>query len=208
MQHAQARGRRAVTWRGIKVAPGRTHHRTAQGAPLYADRFDEVLDFRDPGLAPVLRDGGAWHIRPDGTSAYPQRYRRTFGYYEGLAAIQGDEDWHHVTAAGAPAYPQRYAWCGNFQGGRCTVREDDGAYLHIDEDGIAAYRERWRYAGDYQGGIAVVQASDGRSTHVDEAGRLVHDRWFIDLDVFHKGYARARDHQGWCHISRDGRPNA
>ena len=28
----------------------------------------------------------------------------------------------------------------------------------------------------------------------------------MDLDVFHKGFARARDYRGWCHIRADGKP--
>jgi hypothetical protein len=27
---------------------------------------------------------------------------------------------------------------------------------------------------------------------------------FLDLDVFHKGFARARDQAGWFHLRRDG----
>ena len=69
-----------------------------------------------------------------------------------------------------------------------------------------AYAERWRYAGDYRDGFAVVQRSDGLSTHIDRGGRTLHGRWFVDLDVFHKGYARARDDRGWFHVDEQGRP--
>ncbi len=52
----------------------------------------------------------------------------------------------------------------------------------------------------------MVQDASGRSTHVDLDGRPLHDSWFLDLDVFHKGYARARDEAGWTHCDRRGRP--
>jgi hypothetical protein len=123
-----------------------------------------------------------------------------------LAAVVGAGGWHHITPEGQDAYVERYAWCGNFQGGRCTVRESSGTYLHITADGPPAYVERWRYAGDHRDGIAVVQAADGRSSHIDRDGRVLHGRWFVDLDVFHKGFARARDEDGWTHIDRSGRP--
>jgi hypothetical protein len=29
---------------------------------------------------------------------------------------------------------------------------------------------------------------------------------FVDLDVFHKGLARARDEGGWTHVEATGRP--
>jgi SAM-dependent methyltransferase len=195
-----------MSWRTLNVAADGTHHIDAEGNPAYTERFDEVLKFHSPGFAPVLRDGAAWHIRPDGSAAYTCRHRRTFGFYGGLAATAGDDGWHHITTTGRAAYLQRYDWCGNFQGGFCTVRDKDGAYLHITPHGSAVYAERWRYAGDYRDGVAVVQAESGLSTHIDLAGHLVHERWYVDLDVFHKGYARARDEDGWCHVDANGCP--
>lgn len=86
------------------------------------------------------------------------------------------------------------------------MRDNDGSYLHVARDGIPVYQTRWRYAGDYRDGIAVVQAADGRSTHVDADGRLLHGVWFEDLDVFHKGRARACDDAGWHHVNACGKP--
>ena len=194
-----------MTWRSATVAPDGTHH-LLDGAPFYAERFDDVLKFHAPGLAPVRRGDVAWHIRVDGAPAYARRFQRTFGFYEGRAAVAASDGWHHILPDGTDLYPERYAWCGNFQGGRCAVRDSTGAYLHLTESGAPAYAARWRYAGDFRDGFGVVQSDDGRSTHVDRDGRLLHDRWFFDLDVFHKGFARARDDAGWLHVDREGRP--
>lgn len=194
-----------TTWATVIVAADRSHHRR-DGEPLYTERYDEVLDFRAPGLAPVRKEDRAWHIGIDGTSAYARRFQRTFGFYEGLATVVSPHGWHHVDGTGDDAYPHRYDWCGNFQGGRCAVRAADHSYFHIDTHGTAAYGQRWRYVGDYREGIAVVQAPDGRSTHIDLAGAIVHGRWFLDLDVPHKGFARARDEDGWFHLDRQGQP--
>jgi hypothetical protein len=187
------------------VAADHSHH-VLEGQPLYAERFDEVLKFHAPGLAPVRRGTEAWHINVSGNPAYTRRFRRTFGFYEDRAAVMSEAGWHHLRPNGEDLYPERYAWCGNYQGGRCTVRDGDGLYRHLDLEGQPAYPERWRYAGDYRDGIAVVQGSDGRSTHIDAAGHLLHGRWFLDLDVFHKGFARARDEAGWMHIDGLGQP--
>lgn len=195
-----------MTWRSLRVAPCGTHHLDAHGQPAYDERFDEVLKFHEPGLAPVLRGGRAWHVRSDGSAAYDRRFLRTFGYYEGLAAVVAPDGSHHITPDGTDASPRRYAWCGNFQQGRCTVRDLASAYHHITSGGDDAYPARWRYAGDYRDGIAVVQADDGSSTHVRLDGSLLHDQWFVDLDVFHKGFARARDDDGWMHVDLRGRP--
>jgi SAM-dependent methyltransferase len=192
-------------WKGSEVAGSGTHH-TKAASPLYDARFDEVLKFHEPGLAPVRRGGDAWHIRPDGTAAYPQRHRRTFGFYEGLAAVSGIDGWFHINPDGAAAYSARFSWCGNFQGGRCAVRDVTGRYFHILPSGAALGSKRWRYAGDYRDGVAVVMDEHGRSTHIDAAGELLHGRCFSDLDVYHKGFARARDGGGWTHIDVEGNP--
>ncbi len=193
-------------WKALRPASDPSHHVGPDGAAAYTQRFDQVLEFHAPGLAPVQRGEDAWHITPDGRPAYRHRFRRTFGFYEGLAAVVSSEGWHHIAPTGAPAYPQRYAWCGNFQGGRCAVRRPDDAYFHITPEGAPAYPDVYRYAGDFRDGFAVVQADHGRSTHIDLHGRFLHDRWFLDLDVFHKGYARARDDAGWTHIDAAGVP--
>lgn len=194
-----------MSWQRAVVAEDRTHH-VVGDRPLYADRFDEVLAFHAPGLAPVRLGFEAWHIDEHAGAAYARRFERTFGFYDGRATVVSVDGWHHIGPDGVDAHGRRFAWCGNFQQGRCTVRDRDGRYFHVSVEGRDAYARRWRYAGDYRDGRAVVQDDDGRSTHVDMAGDLAHGRWFRDLDVFHKGAARARDEDGWTHIANDGRP--
>ena len=193
-----------MDWRATGVSADGTHH-TLAGKPIYAARYRDVLKFHAPGLAPVFAEDGATHIDVHGRPAYACRFKQAFGFYEGLAAVETGSGWAHVRPDGTPAYAARFAWCGNFQGGFCPVRCDDGSYHHIDHGGTPLYDERWAYAGDFRDGIAVVQAANGLSTHIDHRGQLIHGRWFRDLDVFHKGFARARDRRGWMHVDRDGR---
>ena len=195
----------SIHWRDTVVVPGATHH-LHRGRPLYEARFDEVLKFHAPGLAPVQDASGGYHIDLAGQPAYARRFQRTFGYYEGVAAVATDDGWTHIEPSGRAVYAARWSWCGNFQGGRCTVRAPDGRYGHIAPDGAVVGSVRWRYAGDFRDRIAVVQADDGRSTHINPVGERVHDVWFEDLDVFHKGYARARDASGWMHVDGRGQP--
>ena len=192
-------------WRLTTISPDGTHHLLA-GRPAYEGRFDEVLKFHEPGLAPVRLGEHAWHIGLQGDAAYARRLRRTFGFYEERAAVVDDDGWFHILPDGEDLLSGRYDWCGNFQGGRCSVRLSDAKYRHVDLSGRPAYDWTWSYAGDYRDGVAVVQDDSGRSTHIDEHGQLLHGQWFLDLDVFHKGLARARDDQGWTHIDRSGRP--
>lgn len=194
-----------VDWRETTVAPSGTHHLLG-GEPLYTLRFTEVLKFHAPGLAPVRDETGAFHIDVGGAAAYDRRFVRAFGFYEGRAAVEGPDGWHHVMSDGGDAYRNRWSWCGNFQGGRCPARDTEGRYRHIRWDGTSVRSVLWRYAGDYRDGIAVVQGDDGLHTHVDLDGAVIHGRWFLDLDVFHKGFARARDGFGWMHVDRSGLP--
>ncbi len=190
-------------WRDYRISADGTHH-VCDGRPAYAARFQEVLKFHAPGLAPVLDDSGAYHINPEGLPAYDARHVRAFGFYEGRAAVHSADGWCHLLPDGSPLYPERYAWCGNFQESRCPVRLSDGRYFHIGGDGTPAYSELHRYAGDFKDGYAVVQRGDGRHSHIDQSGVLLHGRWFLDLDVFHKDFARARDEQGWHHVDMHG----
>lgn len=195
----------SAKWRDYVLSPDETHH-LLHGRRVYTQRYIEVQKFHEPGLAPVRNASGAYHITPDGLPAYDDRYVGTFGFYEGKAAVQTGDGWRHILPDGSPLYPQMYAWCGNFQEGRCAVRLFDNSYFHISADGTPVYRERYRYAGDFRDGIAVVQGEDGKHTHIYLSGNLVHRQWFLDLDVFHKGHARACDMNGWHHVNTEGKP--
>jgi hypothetical protein len=206
VQHAQAAEWQVAPWPRAQVSDDGTHH-VVNGSPLYAGRFDLVREFHEPGLAPARDRTGAFHINAEGEPAYAQRFVEAWGFYDGLAAVHEKETgWLHVRTDGSPLSTERYGWCGNFQERRCAVRGMDGLYCHVDINGRRLSALGYLYAGDYREGAAAVRyVDDGLCGHVDAAGYPLHARRFIDLDVFHKGYARARDALGWFHIARDGR---
>lgn len=166
--------------------------------------YDWVLPFHEPGLAPVGDGTGAYHIHFDGSPAYEQRFERTFGFYGGLAAVVDEGKWFHINTHGERAYGESWDWCGNFQQNRCPVRNSDGHYFHIRPDGSVLNGGPHSYAGDFREGSGVVRGMDGMCWHVDKEGAPVHQVKFLDLDVFHKGLARARDKSGWYHIDGEG----
>lgn len=192
------------SWKEYQIAVSGTHH--VRGSdPAYEERFDQVLSFHEPGLAAVRKGEHAWHISPSGRPAYARRFERTFGYYQQRAAVCDETGWFHIDVNGAALYNHRFAWCGNFQQSLCAVRDLTDNYFHIKLDGELAYEQKWKYAGDYRDANAVVQGVAGFSTHIDSFGNETHGVWFIDLDVFHKGFARARDAEGWTHIDKTGK---
>ncbi|HEX8673455.1 MAG TPA: hypothetical protein VF710_16280 [Longimicrobium sp.] len=52
----------------------------------------------------------------------------------------------------------------------------------------------------------MVQELSGHHLHILHDGVPLNGRRFVDLDVFHKGFARARDTRGWHHVDLDGEP--
>jgi hypothetical protein len=183
-------------------------HLDPDGKPLYEAQFDEVLAFYKVGkrwVAPAKRGAEAFHIDSNGRPIYSQRFQRCFGFYHDLAAVIDEDGWYHIDQDGSALYPERYDFAGNYQENFCVVMDADGHYFHLNSIGKAAYDSRWRYCGDFRDGIAVVQVDNGLSTHIDAGGAFLHNNWFSDLDVYHKGYARAKTRQGWCHVDKHGK---
>ena len=183
----------------IKIAPKGTHH-IYDDQPLYAHRFKQVLKFHAPGLAPACQHSCWFHINEQGEKAYPQSFDRVFGFYYNKAAVELGGKSFHINPKGQDLYSHRYAWCGNYQENVCVVRDQQGKYFHIGDQGVPLYKARYTYAGDFKEHYAVVKRPDGKATHIDIQGNYTHSRWFDQLDVFHKGFARAQDDQGWYHI--------
>jgi len=195
-----------VNWKEQSVSQCQTFHVLPDNTPAYSNRFDNVLAFHAPGMAPVSADTMAWHIKPDGTAAYAHRFHRTFGFYGDCAAVVDASGWFHIHPNGQATYTERYIWAGNFQSNRCSVCDLEGNYFHIDLNGNRLNQNTWGYCGDYREGTAVVQNHQGLSSHIDLQGNLTHGIWFDDLDVFHKGYARANSDGSWFHINQYGAP--
>lgn len=194
-----------MNWKHLTIAPDQTHHIDRHnGTPAYPQRFNEVLAFHKPGLAPVHTKDGSYHIDSTGNAFYTQRFVRCFGFYDGLATVVTSKGWRHILPNGTFAHGHVFTWSGNFQDGICTIRTERGKYLHVDKNGRPLYEQEWNYAGDFRYGIGVVQNSKGYSTHITKEGHFIHQQWFLDLDVFHKGYARAEDQEGWMHINKEG----
>ena len=181
-----------------------THH-LQNGVPLYNKTFNRVMSFHPPGVAAVRDNSGAYHIDFHGNPIYIERYSKSFGYYQGLAAVSNKDGWFHINLLGKALCPSRYDWVGNFQENRCPVKKD-GYYFHINNAGYRVYSHNYRYTGDFKYGIAVVYKLNKLATHIDLDGEEIHGREFLELGIFHKGFAWARDSEGYFHIKKDGSP--
>ncbi|MDK2947557.1 MAG: hypothetical protein PWQ63_717 [Methanolobus sp.] len=191
-------------YNGTYVSLDGTHH-LKEGLPLYERRFSSVQSFHEPGIAPVEDETGCHFIDMEGKEVFGKKFVKAYGFYEGLAAVKDASGWYHIDLRGKPVYDTRFDWVGNFHEGLCTVRDMQGYYYHILQTGKPAYTARYRYAGDYRYGIAVVFENAGKAYHILRDGSKVHGSSYADLDVFHKGFARAKDGCGWTHIDQNGK---
>ena len=191
-------------WKQARPHRDGTHHSTISGNPIYDQRFDAVLPFHHPGLAPVNMGADWFFILPNGKRAFEHSFDRAFGFYCGHAAVVDDQTWYHIQPNGLPSYDSRWSWCGNFQQHLCVVRDEKGGYHHINSFGELIRGGPHSYAGDFREGFAVIRGMDGLCRHITREGHYLHNSTFLDLDVFHKGFARARDSEGWHHIDTDG----
>ena len=192
-----------MNWKELKTSADNKHF-LFNGIKVFNTEFLEVLKFHAPGIAPVLDVTGAFHVDSEGNPLYAERYDRTFGYYCNNAAITSNGDWFHIDIQGKRIYKESFAWTGNFQEDSCTVRTKEGTYYHISLNGAPCYTQRYNYAGDFKDGIACVKLLNGCWKHIDINGNFINDKSFVDLGVFHKNYATARDEKGWFHIDKQG----
>ncbi len=190
----------------IIISPDETHH-LMNGKPLYSHRFDKVQSFHfPPGYAPVKKGQRAFFIDTEGQPVFDRSFDNAFGFYDGIATVADTTGFFHINEQGKDIHSRRFAWSGNFQEGICVVEDLHGRqFFHIDRKANPIYTERYAYIGDYRYGIAVAVNNDGLCTHIDNKGRLLHGKHFSELDVYHKGYAIAKDERGYFHINKEGR---
>ncbi|OQY41954.1 MAG: methyltransferase [Anaerolineaceae bacterium 4572_78] len=190
-------------WKEIQLTDN--NHFTYNGCMLFDKKFIQALKFHEPGFAPVHDKTGWYHIDIQGMPFYTKRYECVFGYYAMRASVIEHGMWFHIDKHGKRVYSQNYAFTGNFQKGRCVVRNEHGYYFHIDLHGERVYQENYRYVGDYKDGYACVQLLSGKFKHIDMHGKFIYIAEFDDLGVFHKNFATAKDERGWFHIDEYGK---
>lgn len=191
----------------IVISLDETHH-LLDGSPLYSHRFDKVQSFHfhfPLAYAPVTRDQRAFFINIEGRSVFERSFKNAFGFYHGIATVVDENGFFHINEQGQDIHSQRFTWSGNFQEGVCVVEDiESNLFFHIDRKGNPIYTKKYAYVGDYRYGIAVITNADGLCAHIDFQGQLLHEKCFLDLDVYHKGYAIAKDEKGYFHINKAG----
>lgn len=195
-----------MKYQNIFISFDETYFVDKKGRQLFGKKYEKVMSFHSPGIAPVEDENGWFYIDSNGNELFSTRYKRAFGFYCGLACVVDLEDnWYYINQKGVRV-SDSYAWCGNFCENLSSVCDKNGNYFHIDISGSRLYSTNYKYVGDFKYGIACVTLANGLLTHIDINGNFIHNKFFMDLDVYHKGYARAKDEMGWFHIDKKGNP--
>ena len=192
-----------MNWKNIKVSHDWTHF-LVDGQLAFDRKYISVLKFHAPGLAPV-KDENGWHfIDIEGKTVIPGPFGRAWGFYCDRSAVEDKSGAYHIDPNGNPMYSKRYAWVGNYQENLCAVRDLEGNYMHIRREGEPLCPHSFCYAGDFKDGMACVMLRNGNFKHLNHKGVFIYDAEFVDLGVYHKGYATAKDAKGWFHIDLKG----
>jgi len=100
------------------------------------------------GLAKARQNGNWFHIRPDGSPVYSQRYDYADDFLNGFAGVRKGDLWSHIKTDGTLAHGQWFLWVLDFkikpgleeEGLLATVRNQDngrkkGETFEIRPDG-------------------------------------------------------------------------
>lgn len=187
----------------IVISIDETHH-LLSGKPLYPQRFDKVQSFH-LDYAPVIKNQYAFFINRSGEPVFDRRFINAFGFYDDIATVVDANGFFHINKQGKNIHSQHFFWSGNFQENACTVQDRRTQhFFHINSQGQPLYKQQYAYVGDYCYGIAVITNNIGLCTHIDTQGNALHNQYFLELDVYHKGYAIAKDERGYFHINKKG----
>ena len=139
------------------------------------------------GLKRAIDDEGKFfHVHPDGTPAYEERYDYVENFHEGLACVMQNEEHFHILPDGKPAYKEKYGWITSFREGFAKVTTKEGKEFHIHPDGTPAYEERYDYVENFHEEIALA-IKDGEWMVIRKDGCIEgHVIKFLDEKVLYR----------------------
>ncbi len=147
-------------------------------------KFEVKADFI---RATVFSDGMAWVVTENSApTAIDIKGERKFtltnaeevrNFSNGLAAFsevnnENDEKWGFVNKKGEVVVNAQFSNVGEFQEGKCAVRNNDGKWGYIDKDGKIIMNPQFDWANSFSGNSAVVM-SGGKAGLIDSDGKYI-----------------------------------
>jgi broad specificity phosphatase PhoE len=103
---------------------------------------------------------GFFHIRADGTDAYPQRYRYVGDFRTALAVAYGVEGAFHIRKDGSRLNSASYRHAEPFHKG-LAVAADEHGFFHVDKSGKQVLSLRLAAAEPFYNGVSLCRGKDG-----------------------------------------------
>ena len=148
------------------------------------------------GLAAVHSKDGWFHILPDGSPLYEERYAWCGNFQESRCTVrEPGGDYLHIAVDGTPAYGERYRYAGDFRDGYAVVQREDGKHTHIDPSGSRLHGRWFQDLDVFHKGYARACDSDGWH-HVDTNGEPLYGERFRNVEPFYNGQARVEGFDG------------
>jgi hypothetical protein len=144
------------------------------------------------------------HFLYEGKPIFDKHFIEVLKFHAlGLAPVKDETGAYHIGSNGNPLYSERYTRTFGYYCNRAAVISGKN-WFHINEKGERIYSKNYLYAGDFKDGIAGVKLQNEVFKHIDKSVKFINNKEFLDLGVFHKNYATAKDKDGWFHIDKVG----
>lgn len=148
------------------------------------------------GLCAVQDGSGCYHILPDGTALYENRYAWCGNFQEGFCTVRSRSDeYFHINQNGERMYQENYRYAGDFKDGFASVMLHNGKFKHIDHEGLFIYEAEFLDLGVFHKGIATARDENGWM-HIDLEGNALYEERYALLEPFYNGVAFVTDLNG------------
>ncbi|MEM7036340.1 MAG: WG repeat-containing protein [Bacteroidota bacterium] len=148
------------------------------------------------GFSAVEDETGSFHIRPDGSALYEERYAWVGNFQEGICTVcDAMGNYFHIGSDGRRVYKENHRYAGDFKDGFAAVMLKNGKFKHIDRDGKFIYTAEFQELGVFHKGYATARDAAGWM-HIDLNGNPLYEERYLSMEPFYNGKAFSKGNSG------------
>ena len=171
------------------------YHIDVVGNSAYSHYFKKTFGFYE-NRAAVESLEGWFHILPDGSQAYPERYTWCGNFQEGYCPVRDFQDqYFHINLEGLLLYVDRYAYVGDFKDGIAVVCDEKGQHTHIDKEGRFIHSCWFNQLDVFHKSFARAKDEQGWG-HINKQGQFIYQDRYATVEPFYNGIAHVEDFKG------------
>lgn len=164
------------------------YHITAEGEPLYSERYLRTFGYYC-GFAAVTAKDGCFHIGTDGKPLYAERYAWCGNFQENICTVRDfGNNYFHIGADGRRLYESNFVYAGDFRDDIACVKCTDGFCRHIDSKGNFINDKAFLDIGVFHKNIAPARDEKGWF-HSDINGNALYNERYLNIEPFYNGFA-------------------